>query len=360
MKMIDTGGGTLMPKKILFICKKHSLYGYTGHDFGIVSGLRNSASFVVNYLNTQGYDADIVTAIDGNCVDRLITEFNPDVVVIEAIWVTPDKLHELMSIHRHKRRLWIIIIHSKFPFLAHEGMAFYYLLGYRRLTVKFKNLVVAPNSQEATDDLEETFGLRTTYLPNIYQPPDVQCVEQKEKDFNTIDIGCFGAVRPMKNQLTQAIAAVKFANEKDLRLRFHVNAGRTEQQGENVLKNLRAFFEGQELHTLVEHKWLDYEDFICLVREMDMGMQVSLSETFNIVAADFVSSNIPLIGSKEIDWLPNMFVADPSSTDDIARVLDFAWTLPGYWLRKMSKIQLGIHNTSARKHWIKFLEHCRT
>jgi len=46
---------------------------------------------------------------------------------------------------------------------------------------------------------------------------------------------------------------------------------------------------------------MDHSDFISIVKSMDIGMQVSLSESFNIVAADFVSNGIPLVGSPDIE-----------------------------------------------------------
>jgi len=46
---------------------------------------------------------------------------------------------------------------------------------------------------------------------------------------------------------------------------------------------------------------MEHNDFIRVVKSMDIGMQVSLSESFNIVAADFVSNGVPLVGSPDIE-----------------------------------------------------------
>ena len=72
--------------------------------YGVTSGLFNSASFVVNYLNENDYEAKITPVVDSNSIDKIVTEFNPDVVVIEAIWVPPAKFKELFQIQRHKNR----------------------------------------------------------------------------------------------------------------------------------------------------------------------------------------------------------------------------------------------------------------
>ena len=341
-------------KKILFICKKHHLYGHHHHYHeNKCSGLFNSASFVVAYLQTQGYEAKVINVVDGNDIDRVVTEFNPQIVIIEALWVTPNKMRELLNIPRHQKRRWIVRIHSKLTFLASEGIAFEWLIGYRELMHTFKHLYVAPNTSELAIDLDEIFKLRTMFLPNIYMTEHRHLLETElaRPHKQVVDIGCFGAVRPMKNQLVQAVAAVKFANSENLEVHFHINAGRIEQNGESVLKNLRAFFNGLKHHTLVEHPWLEYEDFIKLVKTMDMGMQVSLCETFNIVSADFVSNGIPLVGSKEISWLPKEFCADDTSTEDIAEHLAHAWKEPGYTLRHSAKKALHAYNVDAEGHW---------
>ena len=46
-----------------------------------------------------------------------------------------------------------------------------------------------------------------------------------------------------------------------------------------------------------------FPEFIYLVSKMDIGLQVSLSETYNIVTADFVNQEVPVITSKEIPFV---------------------------------------------------------
>ena len=64
--------------------------------YGVTSGLYNSAQFVVNFLQNYGVEVKLVSVLDGNSVDREVTKFNPDIIVLEALWVTPSKLQELI------------------------------------------------------------------------------------------------------------------------------------------------------------------------------------------------------------------------------------------------------------------------
>jgi hypothetical protein len=162
---------------------------------------------------------------------------------------------------------------------------------------------------------------KVIYLPNYY--PD----EYKTKLFDYtkeyIDVSCFGAIRPLKNHLVQAHAALQFATKINKKLRFHVNSGRIEMKGEPVLNNLRSLFQqlvstGHEMHN---HLWTPKEEFLELCSTIDIGMQVSFSETFNIVGADHISQGVPLIGSNEIPWLHSKYGANPVDTSDIVSKL---------------------------------------
>jgi 3'-phosphoadenosine 5'-phosphosulfate (PAPS) 3'-phosphatase len=73
---------------------------------------------------------------------------------------------------------------------------------------------------------------------------------------------------------------------------------------------------------------------------MDIGLQVSLSETFNIVAADLISQGVPVVGTTEIPWMNHMYCADPTETQEIYNTLKLVHEFP----------QLNVH---ANKHGLK-------
>ena len=126
--------------KVLFICKDRAKSKYG--SFGLV----NSAKFVSDYIDKFA-KSEVVQVIDGNDIDREVSKYKADIVILEALWVTPEKINELLSLHHHKNRTWIIRIHSKISFLANEGIAFQWINGYSELMKKFSNLYVAPNTK---------------------------------------------------------------------------------------------------------------------------------------------------------------------------------------------------------------------
>lgn len=329
-------------KKILFVIKERV------HDsqYGITSGLYNSASFIVDFLQNHGVNSKLVSVVDDNSIDKEVTRFNPDIVVLEALWVTPAKLQELINIKRHSKRRWVIRIHSKAPFLANEGVATAWIRDYTR--INSSRIFLAPNTSELTNQLKTVFPKgRFITLPNLYQLTNIK-FNKKEKS-NIIDVGCFGAIRPMKNQYQQAIAAIDLANKRGLKLRFHINGTRVEQNGLNVLKNIRLLF--KDKHELIEHGWMTHSEFLKVISQMDIGTQVSFSESFNIVSADFVQSGVPIVVSDDIEWMPRLLRVSPTESEKISLKMGFAYDL-GKILAPLQKIYLKWYEFKAEFIWI--------
>jgi hypothetical protein len=361
-----------MPR-VLFILKFRD-YDYdcgSTYGDGLSSGLFNSARLVVDMLLAAGVEAKLVQVRDNNDIDREVTGYRPSHVVIEGLWVVPEKFSVLIPLH--PRVKWIVRIHSNIPFLAMEGVAMDWLARYS----KIPHVSIACNSERATDDIRNYIrevdwaaltaaGIPTPmqhidrhmrnevvhYLPNYY-PRRRRFWEPHSADM--LKIGCFGAIRPLKNQLIQAMAAIEFATRQGKQLRFYMTHRDCEQGGDQVLKNLRALF-AQTRHELVLRPWLPHEDFLGLVDVMDVGMQVSLSETFCIVAADMVAAGLPVVVSPEIEWASGLAKANPTDMLSIVDRLELVTRplfreLVSHWNR------LGLEDFSRRSReiWLKYL-----
>jgi hypothetical protein len=334
-----------MPK-VLFICKKRHIH------YGISVGLINSATFIANVLNIHGIQSKIAIVVDANSIDREVHNYKPTHVFIEALWVTPSKFDVLLA--RYPKVKWIVRIHSKAAFIAHEGIAMEWLREYaHKLMRKYKNFFISSNNKQFNQELSEVLDANCIYFPNIYKPINLINLPPKKENDGIVDIGCFGAIRPLKNNLEQAMSAIRFGNMHSLKIRFHVNAGRLEQQGENVLRNLRALFKYTS-HELVEHDWLNHTEFLKLARQMDIGMQVSLSESFNIVAADMVIEDVPIVVSDEIDWVPWLFRASPIDGNDIVATLDMVYFWRHWGITKLNKWALRRSNYINTNVWLQY------
>lgn len=339
--------------RILFILKQRG--GYWGCNNGSAgTGLWNSVNFLVVALQRLGYEAEMVEVTDNNDIDREVTARKPTHVIIEAFWVVPEKFPVLRKLHPKVR--WIVRNHSEMPFLANEGISLQWALAYLKDGVE-----VMCNSERAQADLRSIAsaqGLRgrVSYGPNVYplsKDGNYEHGGNWGKQFRVfLDIGCFGAIRPLKNNLAQAIAAQQFAHNIGARLRFHINGDRCEGGGEPILKSLRGLLGP----VLIEHPWMQRGIFLHTMSNMNISMQVSFSETFNIVTADAVSVNVPAVVSPEVSWLGKYAMADPTSVDSMVDALHYAHTMPRSWRARQQRKDLERWNLDAEASWLERFE----
>jgi hypothetical protein len=352
----------IMKPTILFILKRREDYDQEKHSpQGLSTGLYNSASFMRDMLLAVGVDARLEVAIDNNCIDRLVTKHKPTHVIIEALWVVPSKFTILSQLH--KSVTWIIRLHSELPFLAGEGMAMDWIGDYS----KYPNIIIGINAPRLMEEVkvylqiknnltDEELKKKVVYLPNYY--PQNYVRKEFDNSKETIDVCCFGAVRPFKNHMIQAIAALKFAKVLGKKLNFHINSGRTEMKGEPVLSNLRAMFQHlyDQGHSLTGHEWTPREEFLKTCASMDIGMQVSFSETFNIVGADIVSQGVPLVGSIEIPWMSTQCTATPQNHDEIVNTLLRSYDNPQANVKNNQQL-LTHYTNKTQKIWVNYFTH---
>jgi len=328
-------------KRVLFLLKEHSYGNYTIAKSGLLNSVKHLVKALMFFRLVR--EAEIKICVDANSIDRELHLFKPNICFIEAIWVTGKKLLELRKLH--PKVTFIVRVHSNIPFLAMEGNAIERLREYKRIP----GVYVSFNNQFTSEYLMGV--LPNAYLPNVYFHGEKCGRFELQKNF--IHIGCFGSLRPLKNQLIQAVAAINYGNNNDTLVKFHINSSRIEQQGEGVLKNMRALFRGT-LHELVEHKWMSPEDFHKIVRNMDIGLQVSFTESFNIVTANFVTEEIPIIVSEDIDWMPSSMRVKATDAVAIESKIREVLRNKKRFVRRQTKA-LNEYNDTAIQVWEGFL-----
>jgi hypothetical protein len=343
----------------LFICRQGNdanigVYGY----FRKFSGLFNSARLMVEMLNKNGIKSAIETAQDNNCIDRLVTKHKPTHCIIEAYWVVPEKFEILTKLHPNVT--WIIRIHSETPFWSTEGVAMDWSLRY----LDYKNIILAPNAKRLDKDLRtalsvkydaDTIAKHVVYLPNYY-PADKRHDKKGEKrNKDELHVGCFGAIRPLKNQLTQAMAAIKYAEDTGRKLVYHINGNRVEGNGDPIIKNIRKLFEhSTNGFELVEHAWQPHKSFLEVLKNVDIGLQVSYTESFNIVSADLVTMDVPVVVSDEISWVNRLFFAKkPSNVNSIVNAMRRAEFF-GRFGSYLNRRKLALRSAHAEAVWVDY------
>ena len=335
--------------KVLFLLKERFYNNTPIKSYGLI----NSSLLVSKFLIKSGCESKVETVIDGNFIDKEVYNYKPDVVIIEALWVSGDKMKELIEIKRYKDIKWIVRIHSDIGYLSAETLALKYINDY--IGLNKPNLFIAPNNEKFNEYLSNAMNYNFKWLPNI-----VEIKHSKNKpEFKSdcINIGCFGSLRLLKNQVFQAMCAMKAADILNKTLSFHISTdvNISNSEANPILKNLEELFKNSR-HELVKHVWKENKSFQHLIRMMDLGLQLSYTESFNIVAADFINNGIPILVSEAIEWMPK--ICKTSTTDYdlvVKKIVHFYNHRDSIKLKKEMQEHLIIYNKEAEKIWLEFI-----
>jgi len=355
--------------KILFVGNRSPLFSDTTvskDDLFIFNGHKGSIKLsclsTIKVLEENNIDCKLIDPID---IDKNIEEYNPTHVIIHGIWISPDDLQTYTD--KFKTVSWIIVSHSEITSSAIDSNLINWLIKYLHI----KNVSIASVSSKTFIDfkilaelIDIKYSCKVKMLPTLCDL-NFKKVKPKQKENGVVNIACFGVIRFLKNQLIQAIAAIEYARRKKVKLRYHITINPPYERNTSphniegfsqILRNIRELFSSLDKNKfqLIEHKWTSREVFLNLVREMDLGLNLSLSESFGLVSIDFALNNIPVIGSKELFWLPRECIADNTNTEDIVNaMIDVMDNYESKKIYEQTINNLARWNNQALDHWKK-------
>ena len=305
------------------------------------------------YLRRLGLDAtayavrhnvDIVRAIDryNETHARRLTH-----VVISAPWLD---VHDLTRLVEHFQEIqFIILSHSNVGFLQADpwGLALY--RRYAELSRTHGNLNIGGNCRGFTDWFQAVYGVDCVCLPNLY--PAGEGVRSKVWPGGPLKIGAFGAIRPEKNFMCAAAAATLMQKRLNVPVELHMSSGGEHCQS-TTLDAISQMVENLPDFKLIRHHWEIWDKFIGRVAAMDVLLQVSYTESFNMITADGISRGVPVVVSPVINWAPASWKADPDDVTDIAQT--------GCRLLQEDQGGLGsaalqTHNERGVRNWLDYL-----
>lgn len=273
-------------------------------------------------------------------------------VVISAPWIPSAELQALTVAFPDKR--FAMNCHSNVGFLQADVNGVRLVREAMEVELGTHNFHLAGNSSKFCKWVEAAFGGPCTYLPNLYYLENDCAPRRQAYSGGTLRIGAFGAMRPLKNFLSAAGAAVQLAREMRCDAELWVSAGRAEGGGETVARAARAMLSGVHNLRLVENGWESWPKFRQTVGHMHLLLQPSYTESFNMVTADGIAEGVPSVVSEAIDWAPRHWQAPADDVIEIARtgrylLFDPLAATDGF-------AALSAHNERGFKRWMHFLE----
>lgn len=286
-------------------------------------GLGVNGTHTCRVLRKNGIRADLyATWTPKDIHDQLIKTQTPTGnsvthAIIEAPWVHAKHMQELLM--EHPTVHFVCRNHSQIGFLQVEAGAIKMIRDYFGLQESFLNFTYSANNSRYCDYAEKTYRGRCVYLPNLYDLDRSARKHPVSHDHRALRIASFGSLRLLKNHTTSAAAAQLIARSRNCDLEFWISTGR-EEHGKGLHLALQNMFRGMPGMKLVENPWQSWDQFRHTVSHMDLLMQPSFTETFNIVSADACAEGVPVVGSDAIEWLPAHWQANVDDPADIARI----------------------------------------
>lgn len=319
-------------------------------------GLGVNALHTVKVLRSHKIKADAYGVWEVKDV-RDVLKSKPGIThaILEAPWVRTLEIQMLCrdfpDVHFVARN------HSQVGFLQVDNGGARLLREYALLQDGEVNFNLSANSARFCQYFERVYQGHCLFLPNLYvvERPEQPLPQNSSHDHRLLRIASFGSIRVMKNHPTSAAAALTLARRRRSDLEFYVSQNR-EENGKGVFGMMVDMFAGLKWAKLVPVPWESWAEFRRTVSTMDLCLQMSMTETFNLVTADACAEGIPSVVGPSIEWAPKDWKADIDDPNDIASVGNFILNDPADQAKVgLAHLKSYIFN-GLRLCWFRFLD----
>lgn len=300
--------------KVILAYKNFAKPGVSHIGLG-VAGLNNAKTLLNAGINCEVWPIQTSAAL----VERLLTDPAVTHVIVSAPWISIDDWSKIVT--RFSSIWFVVNCHSNVGFLQADSNGVANMEGCLQLEKGYPNFKFAGNCRAFSRWIRDTYSAPCLYLPNMYYLNGMTRINRPNfTGTGTLRVGCFGAVRPLKNAMSAGAAAIEIASRLRCQLEFHVSSGRTEGGGQTVMSSLEQMFKPIQYAKLIQNNWQPWPIFLRTVANMHLLMQPSYTESFNMVTADGVAEGVPSVVSEAIEWVPDYWKADSDDAFEISRV----------------------------------------
>jgi hypothetical protein len=281
-------------------------------------GLGVAAINTAKVLRRDGIVTDVWPILSAADLRARLKAKPVEQVIISAPWIPTVELQDLAN--QFSDTNFAVVCHSNVGFLQADPNGVKLVRETLELEMATHNVRLGGNSRRFCDWIESTFGGHCYYLPNLYY---LDGQPNRQRSFcggGTLRIGVFGAVRPLKNLMSSAGAALEISRRLRVPLELWISGGRAEGGGETVFAAVKQMLTGLPNVELKLNGWQSWPNFRKTVGHMHLLLQPSYTESFNMVTADGTAEGVASVVSEAIDWAPDDWKADVDDVLDIARV----------------------------------------
>ena len=314
-------------------------------------GLGVSALNTAKCLRRAGIKTEVWPILSAQDLRRsLLAAGDVTHVVISAPWIPSADLQSLTL--DHPDVTFAVNCHSNVGFLQADPDGMRLFGEGMEIERGSYNFHVAGNGRKFVSWVRSTFGVPCAHLPNLYFLDEHVPAHRPEFGGGLLRIGAFGATRQLKNLMSAGGAALTISRALDVDLEFWINSGRIEGGG-SVVRSIKEMFGVTRHAKVVEAGWQSWHNHRKTVSKMDLMIQCSYTESFNMVTADGVAEGVASVVSDAIDWTPQHWRAQVDEVLDIARVGRYLLSDPNSGAEGLEA--LTKHNDVGLAEWGRYL-----
>lgn len=238
------------------------------------------------------------------------------VIISAPSWIQPVDFSSLAF--DYPDTTFVQLNHSGAAYLSIDKYGIRNIRDVAALSQTVHNIRVAANNERVARFVATSFGVDCLYLPNLYDTESYVPFVPK-KIGSTIRIGSFGASRPWKNQLCAAEASVMIGKALGCDVELYVNSKRPDG-GERMIESRQELFHQLPGCKIVDVPWASWPHFRDITASMNLLVQPSFDETFNVCTADGIAEGVPSVTTSALEWTPESWWARAEDPHSIMRV----------------------------------------
>jgi len=270
-------------------------------------------------LRAAGIPAEVWPVVDGHHLWAMLAG-RPGITHVVTLAPYLDTPFTERLVRHFPQVRFAVTCHSNVGFLQADRHAVKLVREGLALQQRVPNFAVAGNSVKFCEWVEQAYGARCAFLPNLYYLDRPDCPPRPLYREGTLRLGIFGATRVQKNIMSAAAAALVIARQAPAEgAEIWVSSNR-EEGGQGVMASVKEMLSHIPRVRLIEAGWHGWREFRQLVSRMHLMLQPSYTESFNMVTADGVAEGVASVVSSAIDWVPKYWQACADTVLDIARV----------------------------------------
>jgi hypothetical protein len=282
-------------------------------------GLGVAAINTAKMLNANGIHSEVWGVKDENDLRLKLDGHRPKFVIISSPWIKTEEMRAICHARPHIN--FIMVVHSNVGFLQVDARAVAIIRESIDLEMTTHNFFLGGNCKRFSEWIRRTYNAKCDFIPNLYDITSFSKRKRSEhRGESVLRVGCFGAMRPLKNTMSAAAAALQLSNELDCELEFWVSTGRDAKAATQAYIAVKEMFANQLGKTIKENHWQTWPEFRRTISHMHLLLQPSFTESFNMVTADGIAEGVCSCVSTAIDWVPKRWIGDSDDVGDLVKV----------------------------------------